>query len=251
MIRLVSRKTALAAFTLACLLGLSTPARAGFVITIADTTNSVSKTFTFGAPVSGQTDSTFLGVEQMAITTQVGDIFVSVELARSNTPGTPSLSFVDQSGNGIVNTSTSARSLSISVTSTDFTAPTAPPALTFTSTLTANVVTGTVTAGTFNSYIGTTNGEFQQSIGAPTVGPASADATNPFSDFTQTQIASLTGPFSISSVLTATLSGSANITQLSGNSHLATAVPEPSSMVALAAGLPFLTVALRRRKASK
>jgi len=66
-----------------------------------------------------------------------------------------------------------------------------------------------------------------------------------------------TGAYSLSSIMTLSLTNAVVNPALPpsvnahGSSVTTTAVPEPSTMVSMAIGLPLLTLALRRRKASK
>jgi len=129
MIPSIRKATALAAALAAIsLFGAGPSARAGFVIKIEDVTTASTKSFTFGTAAAGKIDTFDLdGNKEMIITTTVGNLAVSVEVATSDSPGTPSIAFVNQSGSSITNKVASSQQLRISVTDTGFMMPTSPP----------------------------------------------------------------------------------------------------------------------------
>lgn len=165
-----------------------------------------------------------------SITTSNGLQLINAS-AGSNSPGTPALADVVSSSLQITNTNTTGNaSVEFLIGDTGFTAPTAPPALTF-----ASHVGGTVVVGDthnllgFISSIDTGNG---QNVSPGTYNTAqlnpSITSTGAFSADNNLLITSLGSPYSMTELMTLTLSAGSSI-NYSSSSELRP-VPEPGSL---------------------
>lgn len=165
-------------------------------------------------------------------------IDVNTQSAMSNSPGTPTLAELLSSVLSIRNTTGSSQSIIISVGDTDFASPTTPPALTLESAIGGSVsVAGVLNTMSFISCIDQGNGQnvCPGTFSTPALTPSiktvgDYDATNTIS------VSPLSGPYSMTEVLTLTLSGRSQIND-SASSTLSSPVPEPASLGLLGVSL--------------
>ena len=160
----------------------------------------------------------------------------------------PSPSELLSSAVSVTNTTgVSGKTLTISITGTGFTAPTAPPDVTALSHL-----GGTVSAGSTGDSLSLTSSVIPAAFVSPFT-PQTASFSGPGSfsnDQTQTitSLPSVGTSFAMVQLLTITLNGEGDTTNYSSSLTLTT--PEPSSLVlAGLGGLGLIGYGLRRRKA--
>lgn len=168
--------------------------------------------------------------------------------ASSNSPGTAALS--QQFGSTLsISTTMAIASLTIYMSSQDFTAPTTPPDIYYLSNLSTTVTTGTGTAD-LTSCIDTGNG-----LTGP-VCPATIQLTNPTINYapgaqansTSTVITGLTTtPYSLAQTITLSLGAGSNLNVITSQVLTQTQVPEPISL-ALLGGMVLLALPAIRRK---
>jgi hypothetical protein len=171
----------------------------------------------------------------------------------STSPGTPSLAQTTSSTTTLIDESATATvTVFLTIGSTGFTAPTAPPPVKVLTSISATVITGGSTnALSFNSYINSSNGQ-NATTGTTTASPQTLDITAPASGLensTTFMLASLGSPYSMTERYQITLDPGSSIT-LSASTSLSPAVPEPSSLALAGIGaLGLIGYGLRRRKA--
>jgi len=252
MIRLVSKRTALAALTLGiALVGSAGSARAGVAIYLAEDGGAYSLVGTSAGNLAGFTGS-------------FGDFTLQADTALTNFAGTNLLGQLQTTtnstlGSGAVGTHT-LHVLAAVVSGTasgdplaSFTLPSGP-ALILQSQLAISGAAPLFPSGSSVSFT-----SFADASGNP-LAPAGGtpSPTVSLSSFTPNSITAadtlFTGTqsvYTLYNVTNITLVGANSSVGSTGTTNVANAVPEPSSIVALVAGLPFLGLALRRRKASK
>jgi hypothetical protein len=173
-----------------------------------------------------------------------------------NNPGTASSSFLQSDTVTLRDTDGNSHTVSISAGDTNWTAPTTPPNVVATSSLGGTSTTTGASNLTLTSYVDTANGQNSTpaggSLGAQTTytsgnigsgGGASFDLTTAAKTFT-----TLHSPFSMTSVVSVSLSGAAVVNFTTD--LVLTQVPEPSTMALAGLGaLGFIGYGVRRRKA--
>lgn len=260
MISMSKSLAGLMAVAAAVVLGGAPKAEAGFQVTFMVDGAFHTVVDGGGDDVNGAAGKiTVLGVS-------VGGYSFNVTLATTNSPtGGGTISFVESGTNEIINDLGGATGAVIRIVASanGFTAPTAPPPLNAISGSTAQFLAGSNTgnsaaisyvanAGPGNTLQDNTNFGTGTLIGSggPTLISAPGGNTN-LSD--TDSIAILSAPYSLSLVLTADFSDTnsgVNRIDLDGTLEL-TAVPEPSTLAAAAAGLPLLGAFWLRRKSRR
>jgi hypothetical protein len=239
-----------AAVAVATLVGGTSSADAAFQfeVTITDQTTSASYSQSWdGSSINLDGNPT------ITVLKNVGGFGVSFEIAVSNSPGGPTLAMLSQSANSVTNNTGETHTLNITATATGYTAPVSPPDIMIGSALGGTVTSGSLSNVTFNSYIGTGNAPYEQSIAADTVGPKGATGpSGALSATTHTLVTLTANPYSLTSSLTATFSGNTNVTNLSGNTTL-TNTPAPAGLVLALTGMPALGLGtwFRRRRSQQ
>jgi len=229
------------------------PARAGIVtLTITDggqsataQADSTTGGIVLGSVVlSGGATGTFssallAGETTLAFTGTVGGIVFNMSTAAtSNTPGTPTLAFLNLSSNTINNTpGNGTQTFTVFTSATGYTMPTGVVQANF-----AN--SGTLTTGEIS------NGSFSGSADGYNPTPlmfAASGSGKSVAGEGPTSFPTITGPFTISETLTATLADGTKTATLGGTLTL-TAVPEPSTVAAALSGVMLVSLASVRRK---
>lgn len=224
-------------------LGMTTPARADLVIqlsvngtswtTVADEPSGTSASYT-------SPSTNFHGFSIQSLTTA------------SNSPGDSGFADLLGSDTSITNKNTSAATLYIKLSDTDFTSPYTPGLISVDSHVGGTVIRpGSGNLMTFQSYIDPADGEATEigfTPGAQDKATGLSITSGSFSNDAYLNITSgLTLPYSITESFQVTLSKGSEI-NFSSSTTLTSAVPEPSSLVL--AGLGALGVggfALRRK----
>jgi len=187
-------------------------------------------------------------------------------VAQSNSPGSPTRSFINQLTYMAVNTTTGVHTLTVAASDVGFT----QPAGTLVLRNAVNVTWGEGGSGTtptdtlsFTSYVNTLNRQFDADVDPTTPGQVGSAASGNFSSTTLTLTAnglvgttgagnspdvnfSSSGPYSISDMLTLTLAGGSGA-EVNGVSNVfpraVFPTPAPSSLVGLAACIPLIGLA--------
>lgn len=162
-------------------------------------------------------------------------ITIDVLSASSNSPGTAVNAH--QFGSTLEITTTSAVVVKVWFAAQDFTAPTAPPPVDYSSNLSLTSITGSGTVALMGCVDGANGlapptGTF---CGAPeaslTNTPLTFSGVTALANTVSTTLTSLHGPYSLGEVLTLTLAAGSNINVIT--SQVLTPVPEPASIVLL------------------
>ncbi len=195
-------------------------------------------------------DDTFASC--FAVPTSLGSgVTVTQITGSSNSPGTPSLS--DQSGSVVKISAAAPTTLDIWLAAQDFVAPTAPPALIYSSSLTLITGTGAGTIG-LESCADTSNGtaplsgSFCSGVGSPTLNNSFiyAGLTHGLADNNSATVSSPSAsPYSLSQEVTLSLSAGSTVELQTAQSL--TPTPEPASLTMVGAGLIGLAGLLRRK----
>jgi len=237
----------------AVLLIAPAPARASLQFTMTITSGGASASYDFATATptfSGAAAGTFSsmslgGVTEIDFTGIVNGLVFILRSTDTNSPGTPTLASLDISGGNISNGNVGATSFSVDVLADSYTQPASPPNLNFSSTASGSVLTGTLTNANFTVTAGAFTSTNNVANGTGITGPASA------STGTASQVITLNVPpsYTMTAQYTGTLSAGARTTSLGGLGTI-TPAPEPSTLVALAAGAPVIGLGrwLRRRK---
>jgi hypothetical protein len=176
---------------------------------------------------------------------------ISVLSDDSNSPGTPSLAYLEGSAVHIKNNNSGLATLYIKLGDTGFTAPTTPPGVVLDSQIGGSVTTkGADNSLTFQSYVDPTNA--QNALAGFTTGPQTPNITGTpksYSDDTSILINSgLTTTYSVTEYFVLTLDKGSQV-GFQASTNLS-ALPEPSSLVLSGISVLGLTgYALSRRKA--
>lgn len=221
--------------------GASSTARGDLILTLVDVGNpggSFSGTVATGNP----TDNGGFGIASTPFTGQFGDFRYSNALAgESQTLTTPVVAEAIQSSLNIINTTNATHTLIITIQATNFTAPTAPPPASLTSSF----------SGTDNT--GTGSASFQSSVVTLGANSPGVQSLNPigfsFNNTAFGSVATLSGSYSIFQTLTLTLAAGEGInytarTDIKG----AVATPEPGTVAMALTALPALGLVIRARR---
>lgn len=177
-----------------------------------------------------------------------GGVSVQILSASSNSPGTSAGS--QEFGSTLYISSPAAHTLQVWISSQDFTDPTAPPNIIFSSSISTTETTGTGTSGLV-SCVDTSNGLTPPTTAFCATGPTLTNTTLPYtgpgatSDTQTTLITVLGSPYALAEHITLALGAGSNLNVIT--STVLTAVPEPMS-IALFGGVVLLTSGLIRRK---
>ncbi len=169
----------------------------------------------------------------------------------SNSPGL--INGADQLADTVEVTSTANATLQIWVTAQDFTEPTAPPSLTYESSLstTSTLQPGLLSTVGLQSCVNTAN-----AIASSTPLSCAASLTNPTesllgntsaSNTVGSIVGSLTTPYSLQQLITFSLVNGSNVNAVTSQSL--TPVPEPASVILLGSLALGIATALRKRGA--
>jgi hypothetical protein len=203
---------------------------------------------TFGN--SSNTGTVFFGGDLLGVYN------VALNFSTTNTPGNNALALVTSSNNTVTTDTgvSGTHTLTIYVTSLDFTNPTSPPP-----TVLGTASSGTTAAGsgkvtvTYAGYADATNTKFGTQVAA---GPGSYDIVATGGQGGNGGGPALTNSFSpngakysLTDVLKIQTTDSVNITNVTGNVNV-TPTPAPAGAVLALSGLPFVGLGawLRRRK---
>lgn len=213
-------------------------AKANFVIEYQIDTNSPVTAVNSPSNLGG---SSFTGID--------GDISFLNLSGGSNSPGSPTIARELTSSLDIANNGTGQHTVTIWITSQDFTSPTAPPALLFSSHIAGTASDPMGDAINFQSFADSGNAAGSAgATGAST--PLQTPVILPdltFKSDSSSTVTTLSSPYSITEKITLTLSAGSDV-NFSTRSQLT--VPEPGTLIILASGLPLLGFfgARRRRK---
>lgn len=225
-------------------IGVAANAQAGLQVTL--TAGASSVTIVDGG--AGDSDATANGI--LNISTVVGGYTFKTTLAASNSPGSPTIAFVNTGTNEI--TGSGAATVSIYASSNDFTGPVGPPNLTAQTDITANILPGTTSGNTadvsVNAYYDSTNAMSAVATGTNIGSVSEAGVATTFSKTVFQSAAVNVAPYALNLELTAVFNNAGtNAIDLDGGVRLT--VPEPASMILwgsfAALGIP---AAIRRRR---
>ena len=225
------------------LIGLTSPARADFVIQIAEDGGAFT-TVASSSPGSSGT-LTFSGT--------FGDFTILGGFSKSNSPGTLSGANLQVGTLDITNDAlgSGSHTISIRVSAQGFTTPSgAGVGLVLADTVSGSVNAGTLSIGHFTGSIDTSNALFATGMSAPTITFGPTGSQNSFSGSSSTGVDIGTTPYSMTLNGDWRLSNGGELTLTGGNGKVV--VPEPASMVLLALGGGLLgTFGLLRKREKK
>jgi len=181
--------------------------------------------------------------------TALGAFAISNFSAMSNAPGTAKLAKVLSASLDIQNISGATSSIEFAISDTGFTAPTAPPLLRLDSHIGGSVTVDNVAnLASFTSCLSTANANLTSCAGATDVdGPGTPNITaSSYNDTQFLDIASLTGPYSITQILNVTLGAGSDVGFMA-NTALQP-IAEPVSLSLLGAALIGLGVMRHGRR---
>jgi len=218
-------------------LGLNMPARADVIVTVSEVGGPTAgpTTLIVGSP----TDNGGLGIQSPPFNGTFGAFLIQNGSAGESQ--TTALSQAFTTALNLINTATTTRTLNILVQTTNFTAPT--PQASVRSSFSGTTLGGPNT-GSFQSSIGTVEGQNAQGLQTPTLDPS----------FNNTVFGTATGlsaPFSIFERFTFTVAPGGQI-NFTGRTVL-TAVPEPATIAMSLTALPLLGIGaiIRRRRLAR
>jgi len=250
MTRLFSKKAALAALTLGmALMGSAGSAKAALAIYLAEDAGA----YTLANSSAGNF---------VAFGGAFGDFLITVETGLTNFTGTNTLGSLATTTSTVLGVGGGTHTLHVLVAVVSGTASGDPlasfllpagPDLALQSQLSTTSPPPTFTAGSqvaFTSFANATGDPTAPAGGtpSPTVTLTSTPSSIAAAD---TTFIGTTGVYTLYNLTDITLVGAFSSVASTGTSDVVNAVPEPSSIIAVVAGLPVLTLALRRRKASK
>ncbi len=255
--RLSSFFTAPLALAAALILGGGQQADAGFQVTLS--AGGASKTIVDGGAgdVDGDANS-ILDINEV-----IGGYQFKATLTSTNTPGGGTIAFVDGGVGSIrdIGSPNPNTTVSIYASANGFMAPSAPPALTALTSATIQFLPPTTPGNDANpvsvmSYVDTTN-SLSTTASGTLIGSASGSITaggpnnNAALNDTQT-IASLSPPYAVNLLLSASLIQSGLTVDLDGSVRLeASAVPEPGTLAMAALAMPMLGLGCYIRRRSR
>jgi hypothetical protein len=228
-------------------------ARADFAIRLSES-GYADQTYTWGSNSNPSGVSSNGSAGNMVISINsftFGDFTLNMSFAKSNSPG--GTQALVQQGNGLLdNNATGSRTLTISVSSTDFSSPISPPPLNVISKASGTAGTADV-SGTFTSYVDTTNALFGTKVGTDTISFNTAQTGGVYSQAIKYYPFSPTSAYSVSDVGVYTLTGGSGgnpgeVTISGGNTTVM--VPAPTGLLLALTGLPLLGLGwwCRRRR---
>lgn len=177
----------------------------------------------------------------------LGAFAISSFSAMSNSPGTPALGKVRSASLDIQNISGATTSIEFAIGDTGFTAPTAPPVLRLDSHIGGSItVDNDANLASFTSCLSTSDNNLTTCAGATYVdGPGTPNITaSSFQNNQFIEIASLTGPYSITEILNLTLGAGSDVGFMA-NTALQP-IPEPLTLSLLGVALVGLGAIHRR-----
>jgi len=218
----------------AVLVSTGSPARASIDLTLTEGSSTVSRS----NPDSGGSVSYSGAVGS--------DFSVLIAYGDSNSPGGQTA--LTQAGSIVItNNSSSAATITITVSAQDFTSPVSP-SLQVLDTVSGSVATGSLISGSAQGFADSSNALFGEGFASTLLqfGPNSSGTS--FS--VNGNVGGFnSGPkYSLTFTETFTLAGNSSLTLTGGN--VQTALPEPTSLMAAFTAVPFLGLGawLRRRK---
>jgi hypothetical protein len=175
-----------------------------------------------------------------------GGFKVTATVAESNSPGAENVATLSLSSLKIVNQGATTGTLTVTTGDTGFTQPKQNPALlTSTMSATASGTNNATNSVVFNSYLDTTNTQFGQQQGSPTItlsvapGVSGSDNESAFVNASQT-------PYSLTQVAQFTLAGGNYFTD--GSSGTTVTAPAPAGILLVLSGLPLACLFYLRRR---
>lgn len=183
-----------------------------------------------------------------SFTTSNGLTFLSFG-ATSNSPGTATNADLLSTSLRISNPTSTTESVLLSIGATDFTSPTAPPTATFLNNISGTVITGGAD-NALTSIACIDQGNGQNNCGLYATPPIVADITQPGagSATTTTPVPLLNGPFSMTELISFTLSPGALINYSSSSDLSSNNVSEPGTIAILGTALLGLGMISRRKR---
>ena len=229
------RLAAMASGIVAILGMLTAPARAGLVLTLQEDNGAVTTV----TSANSQGPASFNGT--------IGDFTIAIDTkGLSNSPGDPTGADLELSNAKITNNSSSAHTLHINVSATGFMTPNSPPALDLVDAVSGTLNNGTV-SGTFTGYADASNALFGQAFASQTLSFSVTGRSKFFgADGSVSGFSPGGATYSLSIFSNFNLDGKTAVTVSGGNAQTLTAVPEPSSLIALATAVPMLGLGARR-----
>jgi hypothetical protein len=223
-------------------LGLATTSRADITVTFSeDGGASQTQTVASGSPTSDLTYSPGASVT-------FGDFKITFGSIESNQSTLTEL----LSGTvNITNKGTGTHSIAVTIAANNYTAPTAPPPAVLQQSVSGNVVVSSaMNALTFNSSVSDGTHTYTGTALTPTVNGPTGPYTAPPSGTQNTPVTTLSAPFTLTQTETVTLGAGAQL-QITNQTQLVRAVPEPGTIAMALTALPVLGLGVlaRRRNA--